>query len=160
MRTLMAWLTVPNAPTLRMSDPTVYATVKGMADAALAQETAAPGTVGFTQEVHDGLLGLASTSEPWWQANGYTSAINGHDLVAAGISVLVTSAATPSGGDTLTFAAVPAWIAVGMEVHDLGLDAADIPPGAVVKSTAATSVTLSAPVTGSGIAAGDRIGFA
>lgn len=158
-KTLMAAITVPNAPTLRMSDPSTYAIIKGMADAVLAQETASPGSTGFTQAVHNGLLALAATTVPWWQANGYASPLNGHDLVAAGLTTLTTSAATPPGGNVLTFTAVPSWLVVGMEVHDLGLDQADIPPGTTVEAVSPTSVTMTSTATGSGIAAGDSIGF-
>ena len=84
MQTLMAVITVPNAPGLNMSNPTVYAEIKGMADAVLAQETATPGSTGFTQTVHDGLLALAATTVPWWQANGFTSMFDSGDLAAAG----------------------------------------------------------------------------
>jgi hypothetical protein len=83
-KTLMAAITVPNAPTLGMSDPSTYAIIKGMADAVLAQETASPGSTGFTQAVHDGLLALAATTTPWWQANGYGGPFNTNDLAAAG----------------------------------------------------------------------------
>jgi hypothetical protein len=83
---LMALITTPNAPAFATSDPADYATIKGMMDAVLAQEVAQPGSTGFTQAVHDGLLSLAETSIPWWQANGYTSPFNANDLAAAGVS--------------------------------------------------------------------------
>lgn len=84
MQTLMAWLTVPNAPDVQMSNPTTFGAVKAMGDAALAQELASPNSTGFTQPVHDALLALAATTIPWWQSAGYTSPINQNDLEAAG----------------------------------------------------------------------------
>ena len=84
---------------------------------------------------------------------------NGNDLVAAGLTTLTTSEATAAGGAVLNFASVPDWVVVGMEVHDLGLDQADIPAGTTVKAVSATSVTMTAAATGGGIAAGDSIGF-
>jgi hypothetical protein len=83
-KTLMALMTVPNSPAIDMSNPTTLAIVKGMADAILAQETAAPGGTGFTQAVHDGLLALCATSIPWWKVSGYSSPISAGDLSAAG----------------------------------------------------------------------------
>lgn len=83
---LMAIITTPNAPSFQMSDPASYAGIKGMMDAILAQETATPGSTGFTQMVHDALLALAATTVPWWQANGYSSPFNTNDLAAAGLS--------------------------------------------------------------------------
>lgn len=81
---LFVLITAPNAPAFNMSDPATYTTVKGMMDAILAQETASPGSTGFTQAVHDALLALTGTTIPWWQANGYTSPFNANDLAAAG----------------------------------------------------------------------------
>lgn len=69
---LMALVTTPNAPSFAMSNPTTYASIKALADAILAQETATPGTTGFTQTVHDGLLALAAVSQSWADQNGWT----------------------------------------------------------------------------------------
>jgi hypothetical protein len=157
---LMTMISIPNAPAFQMSDTTTFATVKGMMDAILAQEVAAPGSTGFTQAVHDALLALCATTIPWWQSAGYPGTFNGHDLVAAGLTTLVTNAPTAAGSNVLNFAAVPAWVIAGMEAHDLGLDQADIQPGSVVQSITATTVTISKPTTGSGIASGDVVGFA
>lgn len=77
---------IPNAPGFQMSDPTTYAQVKGMMDAILAQETATPGSTGFTQSVHDTLLGLCATTVPWWQSAGYARAFDLGDVNAAGVS--------------------------------------------------------------------------
>jgi hypothetical protein len=82
---LMSIIGTPNAPQFKMSDPATYAQVKALMDAILAQETATPGSTGFTQAVHDSLLALASTSQPWWQANGYRRAFNTGDIVVAGL---------------------------------------------------------------------------
>jgi hypothetical protein len=71
---LMTVISIPNAPPFQMSSPTTYATVKGMMDAILAQETAAAGSTGFTQAVHDALLALCGTTVTWCQANGYPNA--------------------------------------------------------------------------------------
>jgi hypothetical protein len=65
---LMAMVTTPNAPIFQMSNAQDFATIKEMMDAILAQETAASGSTGFTQAVHDALLGLCATTIPWWQA--------------------------------------------------------------------------------------------
>lgn len=81
---LMAVINTPNAPQFQMSNATIYGQVKGMLDAILAQETALAGSTGITQTVHDGLMALAATTIPWWQANGYTSPFNPNDLVMAG----------------------------------------------------------------------------
>lgn len=81
---LMAMVTSPNAPAFQMSDAQIYATVKGMMDATLAQEIASPNSTGFTQAVHDALLALAATTIPWWQEGGLNGPVSGADLVAAG----------------------------------------------------------------------------
>lgn len=82
---LVACITIPNAPSFGMSDPTKYATIKGLLDAILAQETALAGSTGITQAVHDQLLALADRVKPWWAANGYTSAFNDNDIAIAGL---------------------------------------------------------------------------
>jgi hypothetical protein len=83
-KTLIEWLTVANAPTMQMSNAAVAQTVAGMAGLLLAQETAAPGSTGFTSAVFNGLLALAATQIPWWFSSGYTSPISAGDLAAAG----------------------------------------------------------------------------
>jgi hypothetical protein len=83
-KTLMDWVTVPNAPLVQMSNPTVFAEVQQLGNAVVAQETASPGSTGFTQTVLNDLLALAATTVPWWQANGLTSAVSPSDLTAAG----------------------------------------------------------------------------
>lgn len=81
---LMAILTIPNAPAFNTSNATNYTIIKGMVDAILAQETAASGTTGFTQAVHDAMIALAATTVPWWQSVGYSGQFSQADLDAAG----------------------------------------------------------------------------
>jgi hypothetical protein len=83
-KTLMAWLSIPNAPNIQLSNPTVLATVQTMGNAIVAQETATPGSTGFTQTVLNGLIALSEETVPWWQANGFTLPITLNDLYAAG----------------------------------------------------------------------------
>ena len=84
--TFMALVTSPNAPEFATANPTSYAIIQGMMDAILAQETASPGSIGFTQAVHDGLLGLSATAVPWWQASvahgggGLNGSVSQNDL--------------------------------------------------------------------------------
>lgn len=86
-KTFMALVTSPNAPAFNTSNPANFTIIKGMMDAILAQETATPGSTGFTQAVHDGLLGLAATTLPWWQVDGgLSSPVSENDLIAAGLS--------------------------------------------------------------------------
>ena len=81
----MAVVSTPNAPSFAMSDPESYTLIKGMMDAILAYElTPASPSTGFTQAVHDALLGLCETTVPCWKANGYTSSFGYPDLDAAG----------------------------------------------------------------------------
>lgn len=83
-KTLMAIITVPYTPTLQTSLPAVYTTISTLSASILANEIATPGSIGFTQAVHDGLLALAATTVPWWEANGYSGPISYGDLAAAG----------------------------------------------------------------------------
>ncbi len=144
---LLLLLTTPSIPVLRTSDKDFY-----------GQIGAIVGSL-FSSEVAAGFLRLAETTVPWSHANGHGGILNGHDLVAAGINVLILSAATPAGSKTLTFASVPSWVVLGMEVHDLGIDQADIPVGATVGAKGPGIVTITKTITGSGLAAGDQIGF-
>lgn len=82
---LMTMISIPSAPSFQMSDATSFAAIKGMMDAILAQETAAPGTTGFTQAVHDALLALCATTIPWWQSAGYHEPIGLGNLINAGL---------------------------------------------------------------------------
>lgn len=84
-KSLVKLLANPNATVFEMSDSTKYAQIKGMMDVILAQELAQQGSTGFTQSVHDTLLALSSTTQTWWQANGYRRAINMGDVVVAGL---------------------------------------------------------------------------
>jgi len=71
---------------------------------------------------------------------------------------LSTTAATAAGNATLTFAAVPASILVGMTVVDVSTSAS-IPPNTTVQSTTATTVVLNQNAAGTGVASGDSIRF-
>ncbi len=76
----------------------------------------------------------------------------------AAVSVnLATTAATASGA-VLTFASVPTSITAGMVATDT-THSTVIQAGTTVLSTTSTTVTLSASVTGSGVASGDTINF-
>jgi len=66
-----------------------------------------------------------------------------------------TSAATASG-NTLTFSSVPAWVYPGLSVTDQ-TTAGVIPGGTTVSSKTATTVVMSASVTGGGVLNGDAI---
>lgn len=83
-KTLMAWFSVPNAPSIELSLPAVYAVVQGMGNAIVTQEMATPGSTGFTSAVLSSLLALATTEIPWWQASGYPAPFSGKNLQAAG----------------------------------------------------------------------------
>jgi hypothetical protein len=92
-------------------------------------------------------------------ANMFLSA-SGNWVTPPGSSVsinLITSAATASGS-TLTFASVPASITAAMLVTD-ATHSSVIPAGTTVVSATSTTVTLSAAVTGAGVASGDTINF-
>lgn len=84
-KSLFVMINSPNAPLFAMSDPTAFAEIKAMADAVLAQETAAPTSTGMTQAVHDALLALPVTQIAWWEANNMNAAICENMLKAAGL---------------------------------------------------------------------------
>jgi hypothetical protein len=86
LKTFVAWIALPNAPPVHFSDPTVSAQVTAMAGAVAAQEAATPGSTGFTQAVHDGLLALGQTKQPWWQANGFFGPVTLVDAANNGLS--------------------------------------------------------------------------
>jgi len=86
LKTFVAWISIPNAPPVHFSDPTVYAQITAFAGAVAAQETASPGSTGFTQEVHDGLLALGQTTQPWWQDNGFHAPVTLADATNNGLS--------------------------------------------------------------------------
>src|SRR6185437_12185827 len=85
-KTFMAWIGLPGAPPVHMGQSDVYAAVTAMGNAMVAQETASPGSTGFTQAILDGLLALAQTTQPWWQANGFTGPVTALDAANAGLS--------------------------------------------------------------------------
>jgi hypothetical protein len=74
-KTFVAWIGLAGAPAVHMSDPGVFADFNALAAAIVAQETASPGSTGCTQGVLTGLLALAQTTQPWWQANGFSAPV-------------------------------------------------------------------------------------
>jgi hypothetical protein len=86
LKTFVAWLSIPNAPPVHFSDPVVYAQITAFAGAVMAQESVSPGSTGFTQAVHDGLLALGQTTQPWWQANGFYAPVTAADAANNGLS--------------------------------------------------------------------------
>jgi hypothetical protein len=68
------------------------------------------------------------------------------------------NAVTSAGSAVLNFASVPAFVTVGIAVADLTASTV-IPAGTTVLSKTATTVTLSANVTGAGVGAADSIVF-
>ena len=85
-KTFLAWIGLQNAPLVHMSQPAVVSAVTQMGNAMVAQEEAAPGSTGFTQAVLDGLLALGQTTQPWWQANGFSGPVTSGDAAAAGLT--------------------------------------------------------------------------
>ena len=85
-KTFVAWIALPGAPAVHMSDPAVYEAFNTLAAAIVAQETAAPGTTGCTQAVLNGLLAMAQTTMPWGQANGFNAPLTVADAANAGLS--------------------------------------------------------------------------
>ena len=77
---------------------------------------------------------------------------------SAAVSVNLTTSAATSSGAVLTFASVPSSIAAGMLATDT-THSSVIPSGTTVLSTTATTVTLSASVSGGGVSSGDVINF-
>jgi hypothetical protein len=71
---------------------------------------------------------------------------------------VATSATTAAGVAILTFASVPAWVTVGMTATDTTATTV-IPAGSTILSKTATTVTISANVTGAGVGNGDNIVF-
>jgi hypothetical protein len=78
-RELMAIIDCPNAPSFQMSSAEVYSTIQGMLSALEGDSNS-----GITGSDATALLGLSASTEPWWQAAGYTSPFNSNDLAAAG----------------------------------------------------------------------------
>ena len=79
-KSFMAWVTMPNPPDVHFSQSAVAAAVTQLGNAMVAQETASPGSTGFTQAVLDGLLALGQTTLPWWQANGFGGPVTSTDV--------------------------------------------------------------------------------
>ncbi|MDR3470651.1 MAG: hypothetical protein P4M09_03015 [Devosia sp.] len=106
-----------------------------------------------------GNIAIVGTIDPTAQAlKKIPIAITNPLAVTAPPQALTTSAATATGDTTLTFAAVPATIVVGMEVSDLSNGTA-VPDHTTVQSTTATTVVLSQAVAGVGVASGEAIQF-
>ena len=85
-KSFVAWITMPDAPYVHFSQPAVAAAVTQLGNAMVAQETASPGSTGFTQAVLDGLLALGQTTMPWWQANGFSGPVTTQDVTNAGLT--------------------------------------------------------------------------
>jgi hypothetical protein len=92
-------------------------------------------------------------------ANMFLSA-NGNWATPPGspVSINLAASVAAASGSTLTFASVPASITAGMLVTD-ATHGSVIPAGTTVVFTTSTTVTLSAAVTGAGVASGDTINF-
>jgi hypothetical protein len=84
-KTFMAWIELQNAPAVHMSQSSVVDAVTQMGNAMVAQETASPGSTGFTQAILNGLLALGQTTQPWWQANGFSGPVTSADAASAGV---------------------------------------------------------------------------
>ena len=84
-KTFVAWITLQGAPDVHMSQPDVFAAFNQLSAVMVAQETASPGSTGFTQADADGLLALAQTQIPWWQANGFDGPVTASDVANAGL---------------------------------------------------------------------------
>lgn len=78
-------------------------------------------------------------------------------VATGGFTEVATNAATASG-NVLHFGSVPSAVVVGVTVEDRTASAV-IPAGTTVVAVGATSVTLSATVTGAGVGNGDQIAF-
>ncbi|HJU15706.1 MAG TPA: phage tail protein [Stellaceae bacterium] len=78
-------------------------------------------------------------------------------IASGGLNLVTTNAATVSGA-VLHFAGVPASVVPGVAVADKTTPSV-IPAGTTVLSTTATTVTVSANVSGAGVASGDQIAF-
>jgi len=85
-KTFMAWVALPSVPSVHMGLSDVYTAVTAMGNAMVAQETASPGSTGFTQAILNGLLALAQTTQPWWQANGFSGPVTALDAANAELS--------------------------------------------------------------------------
>jgi hypothetical protein len=77
-------------------------------------------------------------------------------IIGGGVT---TNAATAAGNNVLSFASVPATVAVGMTVQDKTNISSGVITGLTVASFTSTTVTLSGNATGTGVASGDNIFF-
>ena len=85
LKTLVAWMSIPNAPPIQFTNPVVNAQIVAFADAIMAQETASAGSTGFTQAIRDGLLALGQVVSPWWKANGFSGPVTIYDAANNGL---------------------------------------------------------------------------
>lgn len=76
-QSLLDLISTPTVSTIQTSNPAVATQV-----ATLLGNLQAVGIISATDVTN--LLALSSTSVPWWQVAGYTSAISANDLMAAG----------------------------------------------------------------------------
>lgn len=83
---------------------------------------------------------------------------NGDAITFYGTPTTLTASAATGSGNVLTFAGVPNHIVAGLSVYDLTAPSV-IPAGTTVVSATATTVTLSANVTGAGVGNGHTINF-
>lgn len=88
---------------------------------------------------------------------GFTEVTGGSYARVQIAGSVTTNATTAAGSAVLNFASVPSWIVAGMVAFDN--TSSVIPAGTTVLSKTATTVTLSANVTGGGVGNGDSISF-
>jgi hypothetical protein len=69
---------------------------------------------------------------------------------------LITSASTVAGNPTLTFAAVPSWVAAGMALTDPTTPGA-VQANTIVQSTTPTTIVMNQNAAGGGVQSGDLI---
>lgn len=80
-RTFFVLINTPRISVMQTSVPSVYAAVQGFLSTISADAAS-----GITTNDVQAILGMAATTMPWWQANGYSSPIGTGDLEAAGIT--------------------------------------------------------------------------
>lgn len=85
-RVLFSWITIPNAPSMQMSNSIVFAQVQAMGAALVAEEAATAGSTGFTTTIMSGLLSLCETQLPWYTQIGLSGPVSEPDIEAAGLA--------------------------------------------------------------------------
>lgn len=98
------------------------------------------------------------TTAPADDGTGGTEVTGGSYARVQVAGAVSTNGTTASGNPTLNFAAVPAWVTVGMYVYDLTAPTV-IPAATTVISKTGTTVVMSANATGAGVGSGDSIVF-